>query len=240
MKTFSMTMISVMAMSGFALAQGTTAGSAAGGAKAGVGATTTTTTTTKTGAGTGTATGAAKTGTGAAGTAAGGVAAGAKMEMPKPAAEIAAHAKAFGGTVRCTGMGMGGADMKTEMKFTGTMKAKVDLDGWWIRHTMDGKMGEGKAVMKFKLEMFSTYEANSKKWRILGVTNDGGAMMGTSDGPKEGKMTVMYDTYGAWGQGMMREVHDASDKKAGVKMTGEMSMDKGKTWGKVYEMTCKK
>jgi hypothetical protein len=28
--------------------------------------------------------------------------------------------------------------------------------------------------------------------------------------------------------------------KAGVKMNGEMSMDKGKTWNKVYEMTCKK
>jgi hypothetical protein len=65
-------------------------------------------------------------------------------------------------------------------------------------------------------------------------------MMGTSDGPKDGKMTMMADTYGPWGQGMMREVHDASDMKAGVKMNGEMSMDKGKTWNKVYEMTCKK
>jgi hypothetical protein len=30
-----------------------------------------------------------------------------------------------------------------------------------------------------------------------------------------------------------------TDPKAGMKMWGEMSMD-GKTWTKVYEMTCKK
>jgi hypothetical protein len=31
-----------------------------------------------------------------------------------------------------------------------------------------------------------------------------------------------------------------SDPKAGAKFWGEFSMDKGKTWTKVYEMTCKK
>ena len=41
----------------------------------------------------------------------------APMEMPKPPAEIAAAAKAKTGTWRCTGVGMGGADLKTELKF---------------------------------------------------------------------------------------------------------------------------
>jgi len=63
----------------------------------------------------------------------------------------------------------------------------------------------------------------------------------SSDGPgADGKMTAMSDTYGPHGQGMMRENLDMSDAKAGIKMMGEMSMDKGKTWTKVYEQTCKK
>ena len=42
------------------------------------------------------------------------------------------------------------------------------------------------------------------------------------------------------GAGTFKDHVDMTDAKAGVKMWGEMSMDKGKTWKKVYEMTCKK
>jgi hypothetical protein len=39
---------------------------------------------------------------------------------------------------------------------------------------------------------------------------------------------------------MMREFMDMTDAKVGMKSRGEMSLDKGKTWLPVYEMTCKK
>jgi hypothetical protein len=42
------------------------------------------------------------------------------------------------------------------------------------------------------------------------------------------------------GEVMFRDHEDMSDPKAGVKQWGEFSMDKGKTWTKVYELTCKK
>jgi hypothetical protein len=118
MKTFSITMVSLVAMSGLAFAQAAK-GSGAAGATVGAGATV------KAGAGTGaagSAAGGAAAGakaaggaaTGAAGTAAGGAkaaggaaagaaggatvsaTAGAKMEMPKPPVEVAAHVKAMG------------------------------------------------------------------------------------------------------------------------------------------------
>lgn len=164
----------------------------------------------------------------------------APMEMPKPPAEIAAAVKAHAGSWKCTGVAMGGADMKTEMKFKGTMTSKSDLDGWWMHDSMNGMAGEGKAGMKFKMESFSTFDGNSKKWRVVSVMNDGGAMMGTSDGMKDGKMDTTSDSYSMMGTGMFKDHVDMTDAKAGVKMWGEMSMDKGKTFTKVYEMACKK
>ena len=164
----------------------------------------------------------------------------APMEMPKPPAEIATAAKSKAGRWRCTGTAMGGPDMKTEMKFTGTMTSKSDLDGWWIHDSFTGRMGTGKAAMKFKMESFATYDGNAKKWRTVNIMNDGGSMMGWSDGMKDGKMDITSDSYSMMGSGTFKDHVDMSDPKAGVKMWGEMSMDKGKTFNKVYEMTCKK
>jgi hypothetical protein len=44
---------------------------------------------------------------------------------------------------------------------------------------------------------------------------------------------------GGMGAGMFKDHGDMTDKKVGMHMWGEMSMDKGKTWVKVYDMTCK-
>jgi hypothetical protein len=238
MKTFSISCVSLIAMAGLAHAQGapkppdpkaaTPGAAAGGGAKAGAGAAA------KPGAGPQAQAGAAPQAQAVAP-----AAPKPAPEAPRPPAELAAHAKAFGGTWRCTGIAMDGPDMKTELKFAATMKGKTDLDGWWIRSAMDGKMGDGKTATKFKMESFSTYDASAKKWRTVGVMNDGGLMLGTSDGPKDGKMQMTSDTWGPWGQGQMRETHDATDPKA-VKMSGEMSMDRGKSWLKVYDMTCKR
>jgi hypothetical protein len=222
MNKITIAMVSVCAMAGLAGAQATGKGSAAAGAKADV----------KAG---GAAAGAkvdAKAGAAAAAPAA------APMEMPKPPAEIAATLKAMGAKQNCTGTAMGGADMKTEMKFKGSIAHKSDLDGWWIHDSFQGTMGEGKASMKFKMESYMTYDAKAAKWRTSAVMNDGGNMAGTAD-MKDGKLETMSDMWSNMGQGKMREHGDMTDKKVGMHMWGEASMDGGKTWNKVYDMNCK-
>jgi len=153
---------------------------------------------------------------------------------PAPPAEIAAAIKAMGGNWKCTGQGMG-MDMKMT-PMTGAMKMKADLDGWWMQDTVEAKMGK----TKLKMTGYSTYDAASKKWRRVVVDNMGGQMIGTSDGMKDNKITYNLDTMGGGGPaGMFRDHTEMVDAK-NAKGWGEMSMDKGKTWTKVYEMTCKK
>jgi hypothetical protein len=128
--------------------------------------------------------------------------------------------------------------MKTEVAFKGTITRKADLDGWWVHESMTGTMGEGKTKATMKMEAYMTFDAKLGKWRVISVMNDGAQMVGTADF-KDGKLEAVSDTTGAMGSGMFRDHGDATDKKVGMHMWGEMSMDKGKTWTKVYDMTCK-
>jgi glucose/arabinose dehydrogenase len=162
----------------------------------------------------------------------------AKMEMPKPPPEIAATLKQMGARMTCTGTAMGGPDGKTEMKMKSTGTNKVAMDGWWIQGSMTATMGEGKAASKLKIDSYMTYDPKTSKWRIVGVSNDGGQMVATAE-MKDGKWESMGEmTGGMMGGGKMREKGDMTDPKA-MKFSGEFSTD-GKTWNKVYEQTCKK
>ncbi len=161
----------------------------------------------------------------------------AKMEMPKPADQVAARVKAMSGTWKCEGTaaGMDGKDQK----FTGTMSTKTDLDGWWVHDSFSGTMG-GTPGMKFKFEMFSTFDKNMNKWRTVMVDNWGGQMIGTSDDMKDGKSESTSESMDMMGKGMMKDHTDMSDMKKGAHMWGESSHDGGKTWTKTYDMVCKK
>lgn len=227
MNKFSMTFVALAAMAGMAFAQaktgsaaGATVKAGAGGATAGVGA--------KAGAG-------AQAGSGSA-------AAAPKMEMPKPPAEISATLKAMGNRMTCTGTTWGGADGKTEMKMKGTGTSALALDGWFIKGSVTMTMGEGKNKGTLKIDSYMTWDAKAGKWRSIGAANDGAIMVGTSEMAKDGKsMDSMSDMYGGMmGDGKFREHGDMSDPKAGMHMVGEKSNDGGKTWSKVYDMTCKK
>ncbi len=226
MKTFSISMISLVAMTGLAFAQ---AGAKVD-AKAGAGA------------GSGAAAAGAKVDAkaGAAGAKAdakaGAAAAPAMPEKPKPPEEIKAALKAMGkATKNCTGQGMG-PDMQMA-DFKGTVAMKSDLDGWFIRTTIKINIGKGKTASKMTMEQLSTYDAKLAKWRVVGVGNDGSTMMGTAE-MKDGKYEFAGDTTGGMGTAMFKDHGDMTDPKA-AKWWGEMSMDKGKTWTKVYEQTCK-
>ncbi len=153
--------------------------------------------------------------------------------MPPVPGEVDMMAKSMGGTWRCKGEEWDEKGAKGAM--TATTTAKLELDKWWVEERM-----EAKGRMTFKMIAYTTYDPTAKKWRRIAVMNGGGQMIGTSDGMKDGKMTWNMDMMSPMGAGLFRDYVDTTDAKAGMKVWGEMSMDKGKTWMKVYEMTCKK
>jgi hypothetical protein len=157
-----------------------------------------------------------------------------KMDMTmKPPTELADMAKGMAGTWTCKGQGMG-HDMKmTDM--TATMTAKLEMSGWWMHETFDAKMGKEP----FHFESYTSYDATAKKWNRVMAETGGGYSSGTSAGMTAGKMDWELTSRSPMGEGSFKDHVDASDPKA-VKTWGEFSMDKGKTWMKVYEATCKK
>jgi hypothetical protein len=178
-------------------------------------------------------------GVAAAGPGAGSAAAPAKADagmMMKAPTEIADMAKSMAGTWRCKGQVLG-HDMKTMVDMAGTMKGgKLENDNWWIHDTFDSSMGKEK----FHFDSYVTYDTNSKKWHRVMIESGGAYGVGDSAGMTGGKLDWDLAYHTGMGESMFRDHLDASDAKAGVKAWGEMSMDKGKTWTKVYEQTCKK
>ena len=159
--------------------------------------------------------------------------AGAMMKAPT---EVADMAKQMAGTLKCKGQALG-HDMKTMVDMTGTWKGgKVEMDNWWIHETYDSTMGKEK----FHFDSYVTYDPGSKKYHRVMVETGGGYSVGDSAGMTGGKMDWDMQSWEPMGQSMFRDHIDASDAKAGVKTWGEFSIDKGKTWTKVYEQTCKK
>jgi hypothetical protein len=141
----------------------------------------------------------------------------------KPPQELADMAKAAAGSWKCKGQGMDHTNKMIDM--TGTSTVKLDV------------------------ESFTTFDAASKKWKRVMVESGGGWSSGESDGLKDNKMDwnltshipgAMAAMMGGMTEMMFRDHEDMSDAKAGLKQWGEFSPDKGKTWTKVYEITCKK
>jgi hypothetical protein len=152
-----------------------------------------------------------------------------------PPAELAAMAKGTAGTWHCKGQGM---DHTMKMvDTTGTMTLKLDVNNWWVHGSFESKMGKEP----FKFESFSTYHPATKKWTRVMVQSGGNWASGESAGMKDNKVDWELTTHSPMmGDGMFRDHEDMSDPKAGAKMWGEVSPDKGKTWTKVYELTCRK
>lgn len=153
-------------------------------------------------------------------------------EPPLPP-EIAEMAKTSVGTWKCKGDEWD--DRGNKSPITATNKVKLELDNWWISETL-----EVKGQRTVKTMAYSTYDKLSRKWRRVVVMNRGAQMIGTSDGPKEGKLTWSMDLISPMGAGLFRDYLDASDPKVGLKVRGELSLDKGKSWLRAYELVCTK
>jgi hypothetical protein len=154
--------------------------------------------------------------------------------MPGPPAEVDTMGRASAGLWRCKGEEWHSAT-NTKAPMTATNTVRFDMEKWWIVETMDVK-----GSMPFKLVAYTTYDPTARKWRRIAAMSGGGHMIGTSEGMKDNKMVWNLDVMSPMGAAMMREHTDVSDPKVGMKAWGDMSMDKGKTWNRVYEMTCKK
>jgi hypothetical protein len=156
--------------------------------------------------------------------------------MPEmtPPAELAAAVKAAGGSWTCKGQGMDHTMKMIDM--TGKMKTAMSVDKWWMTTVFDSKMGKEP----FHFDSFTTYDAAAKKWKRVMVESGGFWLSGESAGNTGNKIDWEMTSHSPMGDGMFRDHEDMTDPKAGVKMWGEFSMDKGKTWTKVYEMACKK
>ena len=98
------------------------------------------------------------------------------MPMPKPPQEIADMGKMMSGTWNCSGKAYMPDNSAVDMK--GTMKSKVDMNGFYMHDSWSSKMGK----MDFTFESYTSYDAAAKKWRRTMVDSFGGMMVGTSDG----------------------------------------------------------
>ncbi len=160
----------------------------------------------------------------------------AKMEPMKAPQELTDLGKMMAGTWKCTGKAaMDPKDMTKMVDMKMTMKMKLDLGGWWMVGNMDSPM--------FKGAKYVTYDPTAKKWYSMMMDSMGGSETTTSMGMKDNKIVWegdMRSPMPGMAAAKVRETHDMSDMKAGAKMTGEMSMDGGKTWMKGWESVCKK
>ena len=156
------------------------------------------------------------------------------MDDMKPPADLAAMAKAVSGTWSCKGKG---ADHTMKMSdMTGTLKMRLEVDGWWMHSSFESKIGKES----FHFESYTTLDPSTKKWRRVMVETGGIWSSGESAGMKDKKVDWEMTVHTPMGDAMFRDHEDVSDPKAGAKMKGELSMDMGKTWNPVYEMSCKK
>lgn len=159
--------------------------------------------------------------------------AGAMPEM-KPAAEIGEMAKAVTGSWKCKGQGMDHTMKMADM--TGTMTIKLDLDKYWLHGSFESKMGKEP----FHFESFTTYDGGAKKWKRVMVESGGGWSTGEATVTTPNKIDWDLTSHSPMGEVMFRDHEDMTDAKVGAHQWGEFSMDKGKTWTKVYDITCKK
>ena len=156
-----------------------------------------------------------------------------KIEMPRRPPEVAEHLTHMAGTWTCQGKAW--MPDGSEHVMAGKLPVSKHFDGYWGREEFVDKMD----VFPFKFDAYTTYDANAKKWRRVGIDSLGGQMIGTSDGMKDMKVDYETEVTGPMGVVMLREHTDASDPKA-VKVNAERSLDKGKSWQKDYELVCKK
>lgn len=152
------------------------------------------------------------------------------LGQPTVPDELMEAAKVLTGTWKCRGEVEGAA-------VTGTNKVKVELDRWWLVETFELKA----ASQRLRVTTYTTYDPTARKWRRVGFDNAGNQMLGTAEAESASvPITFNLDLLGPGGSAHLRAHLDASEPKVGARMWGELSRDKGKSWTKAYDVTCKR
>lgn len=149
----------------------------------------------------------------------------------KAPVEVADFGKKLVGNYKCTGQMMDPASGKMK-DGKSTIAIKLDAEKAWITGDV--------VVEKMKMHMMTTYDTVTKKWYRITTDNIGSSSTAWTKGPEGTK--IVWDGEGrgmnmpAWKERTTEEL--VSDKE--IKMTGEASMDGGKTYVTAYTADCKK
>jgi hypothetical protein len=153
-------------------------------------------------------------------------------KLPAPPPEVASLGGALAGAAKCTGKAF--MPDGRALAMTGTLVTRLDLESSWIRQTFTAQIG---AKAKFVFEAFTTFDARDKLWHRVMVDSLGSYLTGTSTGPANNAFDFALEGSSALGPTQFRDHTDTTDAKA-TKVTGERSLDRGKTWQKDYALTC--
>ena len=159
---------------------------------------------------------------------------------PAPAAEpasdtasvpdIDAAAKSLIGTWRCQG-NMVSLETGKLADSKGVLKTSIDLDHWWITSTYV----EAKKV-GVKFTTHRTYDASNHVWTRLDITNIGRYAISSAPPAVDGEQRFM--SVPGKNEPTLRAIERADGKT--ISITSDSTRDGGKTWARLYELTCKK
>jgi hypothetical protein len=156
--------------------------------------------------------------------------------VPEPTPELKAQGKKMKGTWKCVAEMYLPDGTTYQNKFT--IKIALDLDNMWLKTTMTE--AKKKGVKKpFKFTAHQTYDAATKTWHQLMVSNMGTWAKSTSAGPDASGKVTWEGTSSMGGQDFKsRDFEEWTDKKS-WHMWGEWSPD-GASWVKSYDAACKR
>ena len=146
-----------------------------------------------------------------------------KQQQVRPApADLVGLAARVAGKWRCTGTGS-----------RATSTIKLELGKQWLVETFDAQIG-GK---KHQHVAYTTYDAKTDTWQRVTFDSAGVMLAGiSSDMSGDGVTWNMSDPRtGA----QVRDQVEMSDPKR-VTLSRSTSPDQGKSWSKLFELTCKK
>lgn len=153
----------------------------------------------------------------------------AAADAPKEHAELV---KLLGAQLDCTGSML----MGPKVALTGTMKEELDLGGAWVHESFVGTAGKEKAMFDAHL----TFDDKAKQWTRLEMSSRGGYTIAHAPALANNKLDWDSDITIPSREAMKSKTHlDLSDAKA-VHVKTELSLDGGKTYVPLIEMTCKK
>ena len=111
------------------------------------------------------------------------------MEMPKPPEQVAAAAKAMGGTWHCNGTAAE-SPMGPAHKYEATMSWKLSPDKYWIVGAYSEKKSK-EHPMAYKFMEYRTYDTKAGKWVSAHINEMGELLTGAGTGVIIGNSTVV-------------------------------------------------